>query len=103
MIARTWHGWTTPENADVYEHILYTEVIPGIKALEVPGFLGIEVFRRNLGAEVEFMTLMRFVSREAIRAFTGEDPERAHVPDVARRVLKRFEERARHYEVRPRP
>jgi len=30
MIARIWHGWTTPENADAYASLLRTEVLPGI-------------------------------------------------------------------------
>ena len=28
MICRLWRGWTTPENADAYERIVRTEVIP---------------------------------------------------------------------------
>jgi hypothetical protein len=28
MIARVWHGWTTPQNADSYERILKTEPSP---------------------------------------------------------------------------
>ena len=30
-IRRVWHGWTTPANADAYERVLRTEVIPGIE------------------------------------------------------------------------
>jgi len=32
MIARIWHGWTVPENADAYEALLKTEIFPGISA-----------------------------------------------------------------------
>lgn len=103
MIARIWHGWTTHEEADAYERVLHTEVIPGIENMNLPGFLGIEVLRRRREDEVEFMTVMRFESLDNVRAFTGEDYERAHVPDAARRVLKRFDERATHYEIRRRP
>jgi hypothetical protein len=28
-ITRIWHGWTTRENADVYENLLRTDVFPG--------------------------------------------------------------------------
>ena len=38
MIARVWHGWTTPENADTYEALLKSEIFPGIFAKNVPGF-----------------------------------------------------------------
>lgn len=86
MIARVWHGWTTPQNADTYERILKTEVLPGIAAMRIPGFRHIQVFRRSLGSEVEFITVMRFDSLDAIKNFTGEDYERAHVPPQARAV-----------------
>jgi hypothetical protein len=35
-----------------------------------------------------------------VKAFTGEDYEAAYVPDAARKVLKRFDARSQHYEVR---
>ncbi|MBM3566266.1 MAG: antibiotic biosynthesis monooxygenase [Alphaproteobacteria bacterium] len=100
MIVRVWHGWTTPGNADSYENLLKSEIFPGIAAKAVPGYLGIELLRRPAGAEVEFVTLMRFDGWDAVKRFAGEDYERAYVPDKARAVLARFDERSRHYEVR---
>jgi hypothetical protein len=50
--------------------------------------------------EVEFVTLMRFESLEAVRAFAGEDYEAAVVPVAARRLLSRFDARSAHYQVR---
>jgi hypothetical protein len=35
-----------------------------------------------------------------VKAFTGEDHETAYVPDAARKVLKRFDARSQHYELR---
>ena len=32
MICRTWHGWTTPENADAYDSLLGEEIFQGIAA-----------------------------------------------------------------------
>ncbi len=46
MIARIWHGWTTPENADVYENLLKAEIFPGIASKDVPGYRGIQLYRR---------------------------------------------------------
>ena len=99
MIGRIWHGWTTPENADAYLRILRTEVLPGIAAMEVAGYHAIQVFRRALGDEVEFTTIMWFDSIDSVRRFAGEDYERAHVPAQARAVLRRFDERSQHYEI----
>ena len=99
MICRLWRGWTTPENADAYERIVRGEVIPGIEERRIAGFRHIDLMKRDLVDEVEFQTLMWFDSLDAIKAFIGEDFSASHVPQAARAVLKRFDERAAHYEV----
>lgn len=100
MIARLWRGWTTPGNADAYEALLRTQIFPGIRQRQVAGYQGIELLRRSLGEEVEFVTLMWFESLEAVQAFAGADYEVAVVPPAARALLRRFDERSAHYEVR---
>jgi hypothetical protein len=100
MIARLWHGWTSPENADAYELLLKTEIFPGISAKGVQGYRGIELLRRPVGAEVEFVTMMWFDSWDAVKTFAGEDYEAAYVPAKAREVLARFDARSQHYEIR---
>lgn len=99
MICRIWRGWTTTGNAEAYERLLRSEVIPGIEARRIAGFRQIDMMRRDLGEEVEFATIMWFDDLAAIKAFVGEDHEVSHVPAAARRVLSRFDERAVHYEV----
>ena len=99
MICRIWHGWTTPERAAAYEGIVRGQVIPGIEAMAIPGFLHIDLMRRDLGAEVEFTTLMWFEDLDAIRRFVGEDYTVSHVPAAARAVLARFDAHAAHHEV----
>lgn len=100
MIKRIWHGYTTPERADEYEALLKAEVIKGIEGKNIPGFWGIDVLRRPLEDEVEFITIMDFDTLDSVKAFVGEDHEAAYVPDEARAVLKRFDERSQHYDVR---
>ena len=100
MIGRIWHGWTTPQNADAYEALLKMQIFPGIMAKRVPGFLRIELLRRPAGDEVEFVTVMWFSSMEAVKDFAGAQWEVAVVPAAARAVLRRFDERSQHYEVR---
>ncbi|UCH22847.1 MAG: antibiotic biosynthesis monooxygenase [Deltaproteobacteria bacterium] len=100
MIGRIWHGWTAPDNADTYEKLLKTEIFPGIAAKGVQGYRGIQLLRRSLGAEVEFITIMWFESWEAVKQFAGEDFEHAYVPQKARKVLARYDERSQHYEIR---
>lgn len=100
MIARVWHGWTSPDNADAYETLLKTEIFPGIAAKGVQGYRRIELLRRPGDREVEFVTVMWFDSLEAVKAFAGEAYEVAYVPPKAREVLARFDERSQHYEIR---
>lgn len=99
MICRIWRGWATRENADAYESIVRGEVIPGIEAMRIPGFRHIDLMRRELADEVEFLTAMWFDDVESIKAFVGEDYSVSHVPPAARAVLARFDERSTHYDV----
>src|SRR5215470_10223147 len=71
MIARIWHGFTSPEHANAYEAMLKPELLPGIS--KVKGYL----LRRDAGAEVEFITIMLWDSIDAIRSVAGEDYETA--------------------------
>lgn len=100
MIIRIWHGWTSLSNADIYENLLKEEIFVGIQNRHIPGFKGIQLLRRELKEEVEFITIMKFDSLDAVRQFAGEDYEVAVVPQKARAVLARFDERSQHYEIR---
>ena len=99
-IKRIWHGYTTPQRADDYEALLQAEVIREIEGKNIPGFQQIEVLRRPIGDEVEFITIMEFENLDSVRAFVGKDYEAAYVPAEARAVLKRFDERSQHYDLR---
>jgi len=100
MITRIWHGWTAPENADAYEALLREEIFVGIRNRTIPGYHGIHLFRREVGDEVEFITLMWFDTLAAVRIFASEDYELAVVPPKARLLLKRFDPRSQHDEVK---
>ena len=100
MIYRIWHGWTTRGNADVYETLLREEIFAGIQGRGIKGFGGIRLLRRDVGAEVEFVTIMEFDSLASVKTFAGEDYEAAVVPPKARAVLSMFDQWSQHYEVR---
>ena len=100
MIFRIWHGWTRPENADIYENLLKSEIFPAIAAKNVSGYRGIQLLRRQLRNEIEFVTIMQFDSLEAVKQFAGEDYEKSVVPDKARKVLSRHDDRSQHYEMK---
>ena len=92
-----WRGWTAPENAGAYERFLLDELFPAMHA--IPGFRGADLLRRDDGGEVAFVTLTRFDSHDAIRAFAGDDITRAVVPPEAQALMVRYDERAVHYEI----
>ena len=107
MITRIWHGWTTRANADAYQQLLTTEILPAIH--RVPGYKGAGLLRRDSrdarnvpGAEmldeVEFVTITRFDSMDSVRAFAGPDYETAVVPPAARKLLTRFDQRSQHFQ-----
>ena len=101
MINRIWHGWATHANADAYENFLREEMLPNMH--RVKGFKGAQVLRRDLATssqnqEVEFITITRFDSIDAVKQFAGEDYEVAVVLPEARKLLTRFDAKSVHYE-----
>lgn len=101
MISRFWHGWTAPENADRHEALIRSAIFLGILNRGIEGLERLELHRRSLGGEVEFVTVvMRFASWDAVKGFAGPGWEVSVVPPTARAVLARFDEKARHHEVR---
>lgn len=100
MICRLWHGWTSRANADAYDRLLRDEIFRGIAGRAIAGYRGIELLRREAGAEVEFVTLMWFDSLDAVRTFAGVEYEAAVVPAAAQALLSRYDARSTHFEVR---
>lgn len=96
MISRLWHGWTKRDDADRYEELLRSEILPGIH--RVAGFQGAWVLRRDGKDEVEFVTLTMFDSMAAVKEFAGEDYELAVILPEARKLLVRFDARSAHYQ-----
>ena len=100
MICRIWHGYTTFENADKYEKLLNDEIFVGIKNREIVGYKGIQLLRRQIENETEFITIMWFDSIESVIEFAGKNYENAVVPDKAQMILSRFDKQSQHYEVK---
>ena len=99
MISRVWHGWTPPDKADAYESLLKEEIFINIGKRQIKGYKGIQLLRRNIEKEVEFITIMWFDSIEAVKEFAGNEYEKSVVPQNARDLLSRFNSHSQHYEV----
>jgi antibiotic biosynthesis monooxygenase (ABM) superfamily enzyme len=97
VIARVWRGYTKPEHANAYEAMLKPELLPVIS--KVAGYMGSYLLRRDLGNEIEFVTIMLWESLDAIRAVAGENYEAAVVPEERRKYLSRYDATSAHYEI----
>jgi heme-degrading monooxygenase HmoA len=97
MIARVWHGFTTPEHAEAYASHLNPELLPGLATKK--GFRGSYLLRRAVGNEIEFITVILWDSLDDVRAIAGHDYEKAVIPDDRLPLLSRYDARAAHYEV----
>ncbi len=99
-IKRIWHGWTSVANAAAYENLLHEDIFPAIEAKKIPGYRSIELLRRDLGDQTEFITVMAFDTLDNVIAFQGADYQRAYVPGQAQRVLQRWDDVSAHFAVR---
>lgn len=98
MIARHWRGWTDPQNADAYETLLKEKVLPGLKQVE--GYRGGYILRSDGSEETEFVVLNLFDSLEAVQRFAGPNYATPVFEPEAKRLLRRIEPLAQHYEIR---
>jgi antibiotic biosynthesis monooxygenase (ABM) superfamily enzyme len=99
MIARIWHGWTKEADAKAYEDLLRKEIFPSIAARNIKGYHGAELFIREDGDEIEFVTLLRFDSLDAVKEFAGTDEGKPVIYPKAEALLTRMDDRSRHYRV----
>ncbi len=99
MIARIWHGWTSFENADIYENLLKKEIFPSIEKRRINGYRKISLLRHSQEDEVKFITIMIFDDLNAVKEFAGEEYEKSYVPQKAQTVLLRHDKFSQHYEI----
>ena len=97
MVARTWRGWTRTEDAAEYAAYIAET---GLRAYrETAGNRGAWIMQRDEDGRTEFVTLSFWDSLEAIRAFAGDDLERAvYYPEDDRFLVDR-EDRVKHWEL----
>ena len=99
MIARIWRGSTRTKQADEYLAYLHETGLKDYRA--TPGNKGAWVLRRPVGDQTEFVTLTFWDSLDAVRAFAGDDYERAvYYPEDTAFLLELLPT-VEHYDVRP--
>ena len=97
MIARIWCGKTKALTADDYRDFLIARAMPDYQS--ITGNLGAHILRRIEGDEAHFITLTFWENAEAIKAFAGEDLEKAKYYPEDKNFLLEFEPKVTHYEV----
>ena len=99
-ILRTWKGWTTLENAPIYESLLINEVFPTVKKNGVDGLEKVSISTLEMGNEVEFFLVLQFDSLESVKKFAGENYDTAYIPENAKRILSRYDLTASHFHLK---
>ena len=97
MIVRIWHGRTSRQKADAYAAFLEKRAVPDYRS--VPGNLEVLVLRRDEASVTHFLTVTRWVSEDAIRAFAGDDLLKAKYYPEDQDFLLEFEAQVQHYVV----
>lgn len=106
MISRVWRGWTAHQNADAFEAVLRTEYTPGLLSKNIPGLREIRVLRLERLGETEFATVLTFDNLDTARALavargvSEEDYDKSIVSYRARELLRRWDTKVVHYEVK---
>jgi heme-degrading monooxygenase HmoA len=97
MIARSWRGATTAQDADAYlEYLNQTGLAEYRKTSGNRGVLGL---RRIVKDRAEFLLISLWDSTDAIRRFAGDDIEKAVFYPEDERFLVERDEHVSHYEV----
>jgi heme-degrading monooxygenase HmoA len=97
VVARIWQGKTPNAKAAEYYDYLLKAGITKIKS--IPGNLGVQVFRRNVGEVTEFTVISYWRSRDAIKAFAGNDIEKVRLLPRDNEYLIEPESKVKHFDV----
>jgi heme-degrading monooxygenase HmoA len=97
MIVRTWRGATRADDGDGYLEYLRETGLRSYRA--TPGNRGAIGLRRIADGKAEFLLLSLWDSEDAVRAFAGDDLERAVFYPQDDRFLVERDERVNHFEI----
>jgi uncharacterized damage-inducible protein DinB/heme-degrading monooxygenase HmoA len=96
MITRIWHGKTKPENEELYLKFLLQEGTDEYRQTE--GNLSAKVWRKRDESSCHFWTVTEWDNLDSVKAFAGDDFEKAKYYPADDGMLVEFEEHVNHYE-----
>jgi heme-degrading monooxygenase HmoA len=75
MTARIWRGAVRREDGDAYAEYMEGTGVAGY--VQTPGNIAALMLRRDNGEQSEFVMVTLWESMDAVRAFAGEEPDKA--------------------------
>jgi hypothetical protein len=96
MIVRIWHGRTKTSDAEAYREFVIATGISDYKS--VNGNLGAQIWQRQEGDVTHIWTVSWWDNFESIKAFAGEDIEKAKYYKEDKDYLLEFEPSVSHSE-----
>lgn len=97
MIARIWKGIVREADKDLYYEYLKRTGLNDYAS--IPGNRGIQVLRRVHDGKCEFTLITLWDSYDAIRAFAGDDFEKAKYYPEDQNFLLALDPYVKHYDV----
>jgi heme-degrading monooxygenase HmoA len=92
-----WHGRVNHDDAREYREFLKQRAIPDYQSVD--GNIDVKILERQEEDATHFITMTTWESFDAIKAFAGEDLERAKYYPEDEGYLLEFEPTVVHYEV----
>src|SRR5436190_22517049 len=97
MIERVWSGRTTRDGAVTYAEHFRRVVVPELAV--IPGYRGARLLEREQDGGIEVVVVTRWQSLDAIRAFAGDELDRAVVHEEAAALFADYDHKVRHFDV----
>jgi heme-degrading monooxygenase HmoA len=97
MIIRMWHGRVDHDKAGAYREFLKQRAIPDYQS--VKGNIDVRILERHEDDATHFITMTTWENLDDIKAFAGEDLEKAKYYPEDDGYLLEFEATVVHYEV----
>ena len=97
MVSRHWTGLVKKERAGDYILHLQNETFKKIGT--IPGFVSAKILHRELDDGTEFLIITEWENIEAIKEFAGENYRIAVIPQIAKEMMVRFDDEAKHYKI----
>ncbi len=97
MIARTWHGIVPEEKGDAYLQYVIETGVADYRSTQ--GFRGVRIMRRKEAGVEHFLVTSLWDSLNSIRAFAGDDIDRARYYPQDTEYLIELEPTVEHWQV----